>query len=119
MSRPAIGVTFAGAARSNQTAIDTLLAALPNEIASALRSALTEMAGKGFQGMRYDPGTATGFFIACNPTVLTCWTLGGVSLHQSEEIFLTLGANKTLDDETVVGAYRQVTGYEVQEVIRH
>jgi len=119
MSSSIVGVSFAGAARDDAVAIGRLLGGLPIDIAESLQSALDEMAGRGFQGMRYDAETCRAFFIACDSAVLTCWTLGGVTLEQSAEIWAALEEENTLDDDSVVDAYRNVTGYVVQEVIRH
>jgi hypothetical protein len=119
MHSPIVGVSFAGAARNDAAAIGTLLEGLPDEIAASVQAALGEMVGKGFQGMRYDAGTCRAFFIACDPAVLTCWTLGGVTLEQSTEIWAALEDERTLNDDSVVQAYRNVTGYAVQEVVRH
>src|SRR4051812_33785862 len=114
MSSSIVGVSFAGAARDDAVAIGRLLGGLPLDIAGSLRSALAEMVGRGFQGMRHDAETLRAFFIACDPAVLTCWTLGGVTLEQSAAIWAALEEENTLDDDSVVEAYCSVTGYVVQ-----
>ncbi len=118
MSAPAIWTAHARVA--DATALEKLLASLPEDIATDVRQLATPI-GRSSGGMRWSAQLRRAYYLQHDAGgVLSCITFDEVpSGEKAAELWAAMHDNKVADLDGVCRLYAAVMGIEVEQVVRH